>query len=1204
MGNSPSSPSGPADGHSSPDKNDKNAPSTSVNKQQQQQAQQAADSAGRGKVSNIPIHPRPQQSTTPYVPVTQHRPVSLAPPPLPPTAAQPRPTSHIQPHQQQQHLQPSRPPVPLPQRQQQQQLVQQPNPNSSRMTAPSTTRTQTEDEIPTVVLKEQMESMSIEIATAEHRVRELREELDTFESHTEFSTMMLAWFYSFNPGEYTVARLEDLKRDALKAWQPVLSSFKESTGGTGGTLTEIDVQLFESIIQDVISHANLIVGSTLPPEDLIENIKQVARTELQSARKRLDDNRNAFQECQIILQQRGVVPASVLEMQRQIEEEQRQAQEARRAKEQRQREIEEQRQLEIQLKKRQQEEKEMREREEEDLKRQQQLLLKQQQLDHENRERQERQEKLRKQQEEMRQKIDAASRPARPSASAGHVVGGRQKSSSVAVPNSLPAYTSQFVTHAEAPAALGMTFTEEETVLTDYSHQGRPVSTYANQHSNSSSISGAYLTSAHSRLDPEREEEEVPSTPLIRRQRPLANVPEPSMSAVTPPEHGIGMAPSVPSYGFRIPVPGDGPYPPNNQSYPPSHGINTSAASVQPPTRMPTPYGFNINQELPHTMPEVPHPHPGGGVGLYPPQIIPDQDLDGRLAREKLEQLKKQNEEMERGLYESHRLHDLAVKNMELQGVYPPYTHPGGPVNDHLNHNQQYPGASSPYSQYAGYPPPQHLQQQQQHQQPGYPGYQGDVAQNAYNTSPYNNSNNSNNAQDQTYAQGDGYNNYAPYGQYNNNHTAPWQHQSYPTVQQPVYPPVAIQNQHQQGQYHHHQQQQQEQLHQHQHQGSSPGQQFQQPQQQQHPGQQHDGYVDPRVHSAQAQSTVVYSMSPYGAQYDLGQVPQPISPTSQTPSSSQVENDASSAQVLPQIRANPPKPPPFRRAPQAILVQEDQQSQQQQLQEEEENVSESMKAMKLSSTPENSHGRKSGRTTPSPGCATPTSDDTVQHKSSKNGFPRPPAASNESQPETRSRREEQQQHHQAVQEDEWDEEDEEEEEELLRRPRATHAALKPAPRPAPRPVSTIEQSSSPTSNNNAEASHDPVVAPVIQLRPVSRVNNNQVFNPFPNQRAGPRPSPRPAPRPIGGMVKPSQESLSGSTPVEQDQQSDSNSLKAHSRPGSTDGNTTPPHQTSLSTGPTVETKRLSILSRSPSIPPVVPKKPVALRSPRSEQPSE
>jgi len=275
----------------------------------------------------------------------------------------------------------------------------------------------TEDEIPTVVLKEQMESMSIEIATAEHRVRELREELDTFESHTDFSTMMLAWFYSFNPGDYTMNRLEDLKRDALKAWQPVLSSFKEAnpSTGSGQSLTEIDLQLFESIIQDVISHANLIVGSTLPPEDLIENIKQVARAELQSARKRLDDNRIAFQECQMTLQQRGVVPASVLAMQRQMEEEQRQEMEARRAKEQRQKDLEAQKQRDIL--KRQREEREKREREHEE---------------EEERRRLEREEKLRKQ-EEMRQKLEeeaAAAKRARPFASAGHTVAGRQKSSS------------------------------------------------------------------------------------------------------------------------------------------------------------------------------------------------------------------------------------------------------------------------------------------------------------------------------------------------------------------------------------------------------------------------------------------------------------------------------------------------------------------------------------------------------------------------------------------------------------------------------------------------------------------------------------------------------------------------------------------------------------------------------------------------------
>lgn len=194
-----------------------------------------------------------------------------------------------------------------------------------------------EDEIPTVVLQEQMESMLVDMTAAEFRVRELREELDTFESHPIFSSMMLAWFLSFNLSEYNSNRIEDLKRDALKAWQPVLNSFME--GGASDNLTEIDVKLFESIIQDIISHADMIAGSNESPEDLILNLKRIAHTELDNARRSLEQNRVAFQECQITLQARGVVPAAVLEMQRSMEEDTRREQEVKRAKEQRQREV-------------------------------------------------------------------------------------------------------------------------------------------------------------------------------------------------------------------------------------------------------------------------------------------------------------------------------------------------------------------------------------------------------------------------------------------------------------------------------------------------------------------------------------------------------------------------------------------------------------------------------------------------------------------------------------------------------------------------------------------------------------------------------------------------------------------------------------------------------------------------------------------------
>ena len=157
--------------------------------------------------------------------------------------------------------------------------------------------------------------------------------------------MMLAWFLSFNLSEYSINRLDDLKRDALKAWQPVLSSFME--GAASDNLTEIDVRLFESIIQDIISHADMIAGSTETPENLILNLKNIAHTELENARRGLLQNRNALQECQITLQLRGVVPIAVLEMQRSMEQEQKREQEAKRAKEQRQKEIAAERQKEL-----------------------------------------------------------------------------------------------------------------------------------------------------------------------------------------------------------------------------------------------------------------------------------------------------------------------------------------------------------------------------------------------------------------------------------------------------------------------------------------------------------------------------------------------------------------------------------------------------------------------------------------------------------------------------------------------------------------------------------------------------------------------------------------------------------------------------------------------------------------------------------------
>jgi hypothetical protein len=295
-------------------------------------------------------------------------------------------------------------------------------PSSSSSSQSAAAAAASEDEIPTVVLQEQMESMLVDMTAAEFRVRELREELDTFESHPIFSSMMLAWFLSFNLSEYNSNRIEDLKRDALQAWQPVLNSFME--GGASDNLTEIDVKLFESIIQDIISHADMIAGSNESPENLILNLKRIAHTELDNARRSLEQNRIAFQECQITLQARGVVPAAVLEMQRSMEEETRREQEAKRAKEQRQREIVAERQKAV-VAERQRERQRMLEEEEEKQRREREREEKQRRdREREEKQRRDRERELERQrrerdEEEIRTKALAAARNkvARPASS-------------------------------------------------------------------------------------------------------------------------------------------------------------------------------------------------------------------------------------------------------------------------------------------------------------------------------------------------------------------------------------------------------------------------------------------------------------------------------------------------------------------------------------------------------------------------------------------------------------------------------------------------------------------------------------------------------------------------------------------------------------------------------------------------------------------
>lgn len=245
--------------------------------------------------------------------------------------------------------------------------------------------------------------MLIEYATTESRVRELVEELDTIQSHPVFSSMILAWFLSFNPGDYSIHRLDDLKRDALNAWTPVLASFLDSSSDGVGNTT-VEAQLFDSIVQDVISHANIIAGSTLPPEELIQNLIHVAQTELENTRKALADKSNDLQDLQLKLQSRGaVLPSSVLEMQRQMEQEQQRVQEAKRAKEQRQREEVEQK------RKKEADERQKRERELQRKKQQEQRERERQLQEEENRRKEE---ALRKErQEEAMRRQEMSSRP-------------------------------------------------------------------------------------------------------------------------------------------------------------------------------------------------------------------------------------------------------------------------------------------------------------------------------------------------------------------------------------------------------------------------------------------------------------------------------------------------------------------------------------------------------------------------------------------------------------------------------------------------------------------------------------------------------------------------------------------------------------------------------------------------------------------------
>ncbi|KAG0039695.1 hypothetical protein BGZ82_007137 [Podila clonocystis] len=1029
--------------------------------------------------------------------------------------------------QQQQPLQQQQQPLQQQQQQQQQQQARQPVPpprqqhaSASSSNRQASSSQATDDEIPTIVLQEQMETMLIEYATTESRVRELVEELDTIQSHPVFSSMILAWFLSFNPGDYSIHRLDDLKRDALNAWTPVLASFLDNSNSDGVGSTTVEARLFDSIVQDVISHANIIAGSTLPPEELIQNLIHVAQTELENTRKTLVDKSNDLQDLQLKLQSRGaVLPSSVLEMQRQMEQEQQQVQEAKRAKEQRQREEAEQKRK-----------KEMEERQKRQLKKQQEQRERERQLQEEENRRNE--EALRKQrQEEAMRRQELSSRPGGSLGSAvqmashqgqGHL-SGRPKAASVSAGNTLPSY--------------GMHITEEETVMSDIAP--RPQVGAVNP---ISYIPATSYTPGRVEVD---HGEEVPSTPLIRRSRPLPALPEVEQAENTAMlnvhhnhhghHHHYQPVPTPVLQPMTIPVPGQVKMPmpqPFVSDY--GHQEYNSHNHI---------HGQNFRHD--HHQPVEP--------AMYPPQIISEQDLQERLAKEQLEQIKKRNEAMERELLKNQEVHALAMKTMELQGstlpqvynVHSAQIHPGPGMHGHdlspeafhdqsLAHNHaqspnNYPphSHSHSYQQYTnnqGYPQQQFGQNQQQgfqqqsfqQQQQGYQGYNGEYVQDT--NGAYSGATGIMNGQDASYHQG-GNDNYGyQYSSYSNNTMGNWSHSQ------------------QQQFMHQHQQQQQ---HQQQHVYPSPPNHVHQQQQQQQQLQ-HDGYIDRRLQ--RVRSVVTYSTSPHGREYDFGPVEgepsSTSSPTSEVSSTSTPNQGEEPVEILPQIRANPIKVH-NRRAPQAILTEEQKEAAANALSEmnrEEEDEPEQAEQ------PEDQNPE--AEETSEPVEPTPQAVKCVEEQGKEVEAESPHEAQTPPQEEP------------SLEQQRADEDDEEEEEEEV-----LH-----------RSVRKLVVSSSP----------NPVRAP----SPGGQ-RTNPVFSPFPNPRPAPRPAPRPVPRPISVLVKPSVESLKASSP---------SPVPEHAEVEYTNS---PTRSSQASPVPSTSSQESKRLSRTPSLPPVVPKKPLALRSSRT-----
>ncbi|KAG0270962.1 hypothetical protein BGZ96_006086 [Linnemannia gamsii] len=155
-----------------------------------------------------------------------------------------------------------------------------------------------------------------------------------------------------------------------------------------------------------------------------------------------------------------------------------------------------------------------------------------------------------------------------------------------------------------------------------------------------------------------------------------------------------------------------------------------------------------------------------------------------------------------------------------------------------------------------------------------------------------------------------------------------------------------------------------------------------------------------------------------------------------------------------------------------------------------------------------------------------------------------------------------------------DEEDDEEET-LHRRVRKMHVSPRPVYMPKPTPMPAPPTSQERKKKRLATPPQTQAETPVTVLRP------------------SPRPSPRPAPRPIGGMARSSQEPLS--IGVIGHRAGNSEDRRSNSSATYEGGNVAP----KTPTEPSVDTKRMS-LQRSPSSPPVIPKKPLALRSPRRD----